>query len=73
LIAAIKLDNNIAMTAIKNRSNLYFNSLLCTAQARCKHVVYLNLQIFYQLVSFLTPGIIYRCDLTKEDFQPLVR
>lgn len=29
-------------------------------------------EIFYQFVSFLTPGIIYRCCVTGDDFQPVV-
>lgn len=29
-------------------------------------------EIFYQFTSFLTPGIIYRCDLSKQDFVPSV-
>lgn len=29
-------------------------------------------EIFYQFTSFLSPGIIYRCDLSNEDFIPSV-
>ncbi|XP_038655180.1 prolyl endopeptidase-like [Scyliorhinus canicula] len=29
-------------------------------------------EIFYQFTSFLTPGIIYYCDLTKDDFEPRI-
>lgn len=28
--------------------------------------------MFYQFVSFLTPGIIYRCDVTTDSYRPQV-
>ena len=30
------------------------------------------MQIFYQLTSFLTPGVIHHCDLTEDNIQPKV-
>lgn len=30
-------------------------------------------EIFYGFVSFLTPGIFYRCDMTTDDLVPEVR
>lgn len=35
-------------------------------------VMFFYLQIFYQFMSFLTPGIIYRCDMTTDSSQPQV-
>lgn len=29
-------------------------------------------EIFYQFMSFLTPGIVYRCDMSNDSFQPKV-
>lgn len=29
-------------------------------------------EIFYQFMSFLTPGIVYRCDMSDDSFQPKV-
>lgn len=29
-------------------------------------------QIFFQFISFLTPGVIYRCDMTKDTYTPTV-
>lgn len=29
-------------------------------------------EIFYQFMSFLTPGIVYRCDMSADNFQPKV-
>ena len=35
-------------------------------------VLYADVQIFYRFVSFLTPGIIYQCDMTRQQYQPSV-
>lgn len=39
----------------------FFNLLKCTF-----------FQIFFQFISFLTPGVIYRCDMTKDTYTPTV-
>ena len=30
-------------------------------------------EFFYGFVSFLTPGIFYRCDMTSDDLVPMVK
>ena len=39
----------------------------------CLTSFFFLLQIFYQFMSFLTPGVIYRCDMTSDSLEPKVR
>jgi len=56
----------------RQTDNIKLLLLLLLNCLRTSYVCVVVFQIFYQFVSFLTPGIIYHCDMTLDHFKPSV-
>lgn len=65
------LDTKSAKKNSENES--LANEMTFTVNLKILIFLYMYiLQMFYQFVSFLTPGIIYRCDVTTDSYSPQV-